>query len=69
MPNWLNTKSTCNLIGKATLGCALSSKLEKTFIQPRNDSIITEVAPDPKNEAESKRVRSTSKDCQCTTKE
>lgn len=55
MPSWLKTKSTCNLIGKASLGCTLSSNLEKTFTQPGNDSIIAEVAADSKNEAESKR--------------
>lgn len=69
MPSWLKTKSTCNLIGKASLGSTLSSNLEKTFTQPGNDSIIAEVPADPKNEAESKRERTTSKDCQCTIKE
>lgn len=50
------------------MGCTLSSSLEKTVTQPGNDSIIAEVAADPKNEAESKRGRTTSKDCQRTIK-
>lgn len=69
MPSWLKTKSTCNLIGKASLGCALNSNLEKTFTQPGNDSLIAEVPADLKNEAESKSGRTTSKDCQHTIKE
>lgn len=59
----------CGLIGKASLGCVLSSKLEKTFIQPGNDSIIAEAPAGAKNEAESKGVMTTSKDCQCTSEE
>lgn len=51
------------------MGCALCSKLEKTFIQPGNDSIIAEAPAGAKNEAESKRVRMTSKDCQRSTEE
>lgn len=63
MPSRLKTKSTCNLIGKASLGCALSLKLEKTFIQPGNDSIIAEATAHSKNKAQSQGVRTTSKDC------
>lgn len=59
----------CKLIGKASLGCVLSSNLEKTFIQPGNDSIIVEAPAGSKNEAESKGVMTTSKDCQSTTEE
>lgn len=44
----------CKLIGKASLGCVLSSKLEKTSTQPGNDSIIAEVPAGAKNEAERK---------------
>lgn len=51
------------------MGCVLSSKLEKTLIQPGNDSIIAEAPAGAKNEAESKGVMITSKDCQCTTEE
>lgn len=69
MPSGLKTKSTCHLIAKASLGCELSLKLEKTLIQPGNDSIITEEAADPKNEAEIEGVRTTSKDCQGITEE
>jgi hypothetical protein len=69
MPSWLKTKSTCNLIGKASLSSTLSSNPEKTFTQPGNDSIIAEVPADPKNEAESKTERTTSKDYQRTIKE
>lgn len=47
----------CKLIGKASLGCVLSFKLEKTSTQPGNDSIIAEVAAGTKNEAESKEGR------------
>lgn len=43
----------CNLIGKASLSCVLSSKLQKTFIQPGNDSIIAEVPAGAESEAES----------------
>lgn len=59
----------CKLIGKASSACVPSSKLEKTFIQPGNDSIIAEVPAGAKNEAESKGVMTTSKDCQPTTEE
>lgn len=69
MPSWLKTKSTCNLIGEASLDCAPSSKLEKTFTEPGNDAIIAEEAANPKNEAESQRVRTTSKGCQHTKEE
>lgn len=51
------------------MGCALSSNLEKTFIQPGNDSIIVEAPTGSKNEAESKGVTTTSKDCQSTIEE
>lgn len=69
MPSWLKTKQMCNLIGKASLGCVLSSKLEKIFTQPGNDPIIAETPVGPKNETESKGVMTTSKDCQRTTEE
>ena len=59
----------CNLIGKASLDCVLCSKFEKTFIQPGNDSIIEEAPAGAKNEADSKRVRMASKDCQRSTEE
>lgn len=57
------------LIGKPSLGCVLSSKPEKTFIQPGNDSIIAEAPTGAENEVQSKAVTITSKDCQCTTEQ
>lgn len=59
----------CKLIGKASLGCVPSSKLEKTFIQPGNDSIIAEAPAGAKNGAESKGALTASKDRQRATEE